>query len=120
MAQRAKQVDTTAAEAYDQFMVPTMFAPWIDDVMSLARLVPGEHVLDVACGTGTAARLAAQHGKIRQEIAGLECIVTRLTLRQAGDRVQSGEKWGLKFLHPYPGNAMFADGFRLSPGLRFF
>ena len=37
-----------------------MFAPWAPLVIALADPRPGERVLDIACGTGVVARLAAQ------------------------------------------------------------
>jgi hypothetical protein len=42
------QLDTTAARAYDDHMVPSMFGPWVEDVVALAQLRPAERVLDVA------------------------------------------------------------------------
>lgn len=51
--------DTTAAEAYEQGLVPHVFGPWTRLVLDEAGLVPGQRVLDLACGTGIAARLAA-------------------------------------------------------------
>jgi SAM-dependent methyltransferase len=72
MVQPAKQVDTTAAEAYEQFMVPSLFGPWVDDVVALALPQPGEHVLDVACGTGTATRLAAERVIASGTVVGLD------------------------------------------------
>ncbi|MGH2561189.1 MAG: class I SAM-dependent methyltransferase [Thermomicrobiales bacterium] len=47
------------AEAYERIFVPTIFAAWAEDLLRRAAPQPGERVLDVACGTGIVARLAA-------------------------------------------------------------
>ena len=51
--------DSTAAQAFETFMVPTIFGPWSRLVVDQIAPKPGESLLDVACGTGTAARYAA-------------------------------------------------------------
>jgi SAM-dependent methyltransferase len=51
--------DMTPAEAYERFLVPNVFEPWARQVIDGERLRPAEGILDVACGTGIAARLAA-------------------------------------------------------------
>jgi ubiquinone/menaquinone biosynthesis C-methylase UbiE len=48
-------VTSSAAEFYDEFFVPALFATWVPDLIAAARLAPGMRVLDVACGTGVAA-----------------------------------------------------------------
>ncbi len=50
---------TIAAQAYEDHLVSTVFGPWARRVVELAKPEPGEVVLDVACGTGIGARLAA-------------------------------------------------------------
>ena len=50
---------TSPAEAYQAYMVPSMFLPWSGELLSRVALMPGERVLDVACGTGVVARGAA-------------------------------------------------------------
>lgn len=68
----AKSIDTSAAEAYESFMVPGMFLHWTEFLIKLARPKPGEHVLDVACGTGIGARLAAHEVGPTGRVAGLD------------------------------------------------
>jgi len=42
------QVSGSAPEAYERYMVPTLFSPWAMDLIERMSLQPGEHVLDVA------------------------------------------------------------------------
>lgn len=53
------QVTTSAAEIYEQFFVPALFAAWPPHVLRAARVQSGDTVLDVATGTGILAREAA-------------------------------------------------------------
>jgi len=57
---QSDQLDTSAAQAFERYLVPTIFGPWSRDLVDVARPVPGERVLDVGCGTGAAARYAAE------------------------------------------------------------
>jgi len=52
-------VDTGPAWVYEENLVPAIFTPWGQELVSLAAPQPGEHVVDLACGTGAVARLAA-------------------------------------------------------------
>ena len=52
-------MDTAAAEAFEQYLVPTIFGPWSEMLVDHALLKCGESVLDIGCGSGPAARYAA-------------------------------------------------------------
>jgi ubiquinone/menaquinone biosynthesis C-methylase UbiE len=46
---------------YERVLIPAIFAEWAPKVVALAKPRPGDQVLDVACGTGIVARLAADY-----------------------------------------------------------
>jgi SAM-dependent methyltransferase len=53
------QVAGSAPEVYERELVPAVFGPWAPIVVELAYPLPGERVVDIACGTGIVARVAA-------------------------------------------------------------
>jgi ubiquinone/menaquinone biosynthesis C-methylase UbiE len=66
------QVAGNAAEIYERELVPAVFGPWGPRVVELAELRPGLGVLDVACGTGLVARLAAEAIGVDGRVAALD------------------------------------------------
>jgi ubiquinone/menaquinone biosynthesis C-methylase UbiE len=73
MAKRERwQVAGNAAEIYQRELVPAVFGPWGRRVVELAALRPGQRVLDVACGTGLVARLAAEAVGLDGRVAALD------------------------------------------------
>jgi len=66
------QVAGNAAETYERALVPAVFAAWAPLVVALADPRPGERALDIACGTGVVARLAAQRVGRTGHVIGLD------------------------------------------------
>ena len=65
-------IDRSSAEEYEKHLVPRIYAPWAEYVVARANPQPGEHVLDVACGTGIGARLAARRTWPSGRVVGLD------------------------------------------------
>jgi ubiquinone/menaquinone biosynthesis C-methylase UbiE len=65
------QLNGSAPELYEQYLVPAITEKWADDLVGRAQPCAGEKVLDIACGTGIVARLASR--RMRQgHVTGLD------------------------------------------------
>lgn len=76
------QLDQTAPEAYEQYLVPPIFAPWADRLLDTANVREGDRVLDVACGTGVVARHAASRVGNSGSVVGLDINEGMLTVAE--------------------------------------
>src|SRR5947207_6499867 len=81
--QKQRQLRETGAEMYERWLVPAVFAPWAAILIEQAALQPGERVLDVACGTGVVARLAAKPIGPTGQIIGLDNDAERLAVARS-------------------------------------
>ncbi len=73
----------TRAEIYERYLVPALFGPFAHDLLTRVGLQPGERVLDVACGTGVVARLAAERVGAGGAVVGLDLNPGMLAVAQS-------------------------------------
>lgn len=66
------QLARDAAERYEQILVPTLLGPAARALVERSDLQAGEAVLDVGCGTGAAARYAAEKVAPAGRVAGVD------------------------------------------------
>ena len=82
------------AGSYERFMVPSLFAPWATYLVQRANPQLGEHVLDIACGTGIVARNVAPHVGSRRMVIGLDVNPDMIDMaRIAAERDQIAMEW---------------------------
>ena len=95
------------AESYERFMVPSLFAPWSTYLIQRANPQPGEHVLDVACGTGIVTRNVAPRVGSHGMVIGIDLNPDMLSMaRVAAEREGLTSEWRLSSAEKLP----FPDG----------
>ena len=77
------QLTGNAAELYERYLVPAITGVWAADLVQRAALRTGERVLDVACGTGIVARLAAKRVGGQGVVVGLDLNTAMLAVARA-------------------------------------
>jgi ubiquinone/menaquinone biosynthesis C-methylase UbiE len=88
-------------ENYERFFVPAVALPIAERLIRTAAPRPGERVLDVGCGTGIVARLAAEQVAPGGSVAGLDPNAGMLAVARAAAPPALGIAW-----HEAPAEAM--------------
>lgn len=66
------QLTGSGPEAYEQYLVPALFAPWAEQLIEHVNVGRGDRVLDAGCGTGIVARRAASRVGEDGAVTGLD------------------------------------------------
>src|SRR4051794_26631565 len=61
-----------AADRYERIVARHILGPWALSLVDAAYLAGGERVLDLACGTGVVARIAAQRVEPQGRVTGVD------------------------------------------------
>jgi ubiquinone/menaquinone biosynthesis C-methylase UbiE len=110
------QMDASAPELYERYLVPAITSVWANDLLDRVAPRPGESVLDIACGTGVVARLAEQRGHSGR-LVGIDLNAAMLTVARAKSATI---EWVEGSALDLPFNANSFDVVLCQLGLQFF
>jgi len=79
-------------KVHEQVLVPAIYAQWAGRVAEIAEIELGQHVLDVACGTGTLARTVKLETGLTGRVVGLDASEKML---ESAHRQSSKIEWQL-------------------------
>jgi ubiquinone/menaquinone biosynthesis C-methylase UbiE len=111
------QLEGESGELYERYLVPPVTLPWAVDLVGRVGVEAGACVLDVACGTGAVARVAAERVGDGGRVVGVD--VNRSMLRVARARLPEVE-WCEGSVIALPFTAGEFDVLFCQLGLQFF
>jgi ubiquinone/menaquinone biosynthesis C-methylase UbiE len=115
------QLSGNAPEFYERY-VRLMMEPWVRRLVDVAALRPAEQVLDVACGTGFVARLAAGRVGADGRVVGVDLNESMIEAAQAVSSIDTRNniEWRTGDVAALPfANATF-DAVLCQQGVQFF
>lgn len=101
------QLDESAPEAYQRYLVPAIFESWTERLLDRVDLQTGDRVLDVACGTGIVARHAVSRVGEPGSVVGLDVNEGMLAVAK---RVSTDEEFPIEWRQGDATDLPFADG----------
>jgi ubiquinone/menaquinone biosynthesis C-methylase UbiE len=115
------QLSGNAAHFYDRY-VSLIMEPWVRRLVNVAELQPSECVLDVACGTGFVARLAAQCVDVAGRVVGIDLNASMIEAARAasGRDVVSIIDWRVGDAAALPFEDDLFDVVLCQQGVQFF
>ncbi|MCZ7527072.1 MAG: methyltransferase domain-containing protein [Acidimicrobiia bacterium] len=105
------------AEDYERWFVPPIGTPSARRVVDAARIDAGDRVLDLACGTGVAARLAAEHAGPTGSVVGVDA---NPAMVEVADRAAPELEWHTGVAEDLPFDEASFDVVVCSLGFQFF
>ncbi|WP_077003305.1 methyltransferase domain-containing protein [Variovorax sp. KK3] len=122
MTPQAFAADHTAAQVYEDVLVPNLFLPSTQRALEKAAIARGETVLDMASGTGIGARLAADATGSAGRVVGVDSDAGMLAVaRRAGAADGAGAlHWLRADAQSVPLSSSRFDAALCLQGLQFF
>jgi ubiquinone/menaquinone biosynthesis C-methylase UbiE len=104
------QVAGSAPEVYERELVPAVFGVWAPILIELAQLRPSERVLDIACGTGVVARIAAARVGPSGTVVGIDLNPGMLSVARSVVSLDSRSGGQLQWQEASADKLPFPDG----------
>lgn len=113
------QIQQVAAEAYARETAVFM-QPLVDVLLDVAGVASGDHVLDVACGTGLAARSAARVVGSSGRVSGADVNAAMIAVAQRGQATVPEISWHVAGADDMPFDDATFDVVLAQQGIQFF
>ena len=104
------QVAGSAPEIYERELVPAVFGAWAPILVELAQPRRGDRVIDVACGTGIVARIAAERGGPTGAVVGIDLNPGMLSVARSVVSTDVGSGGPLQWQEASADKLPFPDG----------
>ena len=109
-------------QVYEELLVPRIFKPWGELLLTEAELSSGELVLDVACGPGTIARMASEKVGSKGRVTATDISPPMLEIARAKPQASNGApiEYVESPAHPLKVDDASFDVTLCQQGLQFF